>query len=152
MVMLFVTISWESPGRFFLTTCSVTLPFFKRPSYSASFHFTTATLQRHSLHRTLFLSTSFKCHHGELPSPAVSARLPLSAQHCFLLLPCFLVWSTFDTTLHTPGVHLSEKENKLPFKCQDVHWVCWWEREEGVLRRGSGTGGQRQLNRNVACF
>ena len=36
-------------------------------------------------------------------------------------LPCFLVWSTFDTTLHTPGVHLSEKENKLPFKCQDVH-------------------------------
>ena len=114
MVILFVTMSWESPGRFFLTTCRVTLPFFKRPSYSASFHFTTATLQRHSLHR--FLSTSFKCHHGELPSPAVSARLPLSAQHCFLLLPCFLVWSTFDTTLQSAYW----KKNINCFKCQDV--------------------------------
>ena len=42
---------------------------------------------------------------------------------------------------------------------QDAHGIgfmtvniCWWKSEEGVLRRGSGTGGQRQLNRNVACF
>ena len=158
--MLIVTMSWESPGRFFLTTCSVTLPFFKSPSYSASFHFTTATLQRHSLHR--FLSTSFKCHHGKLPSPAVSARLPLSAQHCFLLLPCFLVWSTFDM----PYIHLEftyrkkninsllntkmpRLDNRVGF-CEAMKSVCshhdhhWHEGEGAVeerqsvcLRRGS---------------
>ena len=113
MVMLLVTMSWESPGRFFLTTCSVTLPFFKRPSYSASFDFTTAALQRYSLHRSLFLSTSFKCHHGELPSPAVSARLPLSAQLCFLLCHVFLS----DQLLIRPCIHLESTYRKKNINC-----------------------------------